>query len=47
MDLLTLLSKERKIHEEVYLRIHNAQTRDLEIRVRMYKDITENLKFAS
>lgn len=43
MDLLALLEKERKLHEEIYLRAHNTLIRDLDIRVRIYHDLTENL----
>ena len=40
LDVLTLIESERKIHEEIYLRIHNALIKDLDIRLRIYKNIT-------
>lgn len=45
LELVLMVDKERKIYEETYLRVHNLLIKDMEIRLRMTKDIRDNLEY--
>lgn len=40
-----MVEKERKVHEETYLRIHNIIVKDFDLRIKIYKDISDNLEY--
>lgn len=40
-----MVDKERKVYEEAYLRLHNLLIKDMEIRLRMFRDIRDNLEY--
>lgn len=45
LELVSTVDKERKIYEETYLKVHNILIKDMDIRLRMTKDIRDNLEY--
>lgn len=45
LELVSMVDKERKIYEETYLKVHNILIKDMDIRLRMIKDIRDNLEY--
>lgn len=47
LELVELIVKQRKLHAQTFLTAHGLVIKEMDIRIRMYKDIKDNLEHSN